>query len=49
MGAGAAVSAPLAATALSSGLKTVWLLEAVLAALAATALASHVRRASQSR
>lgn len=49
MGAGAAVSAPLAATVLSSGLKTVWLLEAVLAALAATALASHVRRASQSR
>lgn len=41
MGAGAAVSAPLAATALSSGLNTVWLLEAVLAALAATALAAY--------
>lgn len=47
MGATAAVGAPLAATALNSGLNSVWLLEAVLAALNAAALAAH--HASRSR
>lgn len=45
MGVGAAVSAPLAGLAITNGLRSVWLAEALIAALAATTLAGfHAAR-----